>query len=50
MDSGILNLLQDPAGVPFYPVVFQALYVLTWALHALFVFLSLGSLGLSLYG
>ncbi|RBQ29627.1 hypothetical protein [Aliarcobacter vitoriensis] len=50
MDAGILNLLRDPAGVPFYPVVFQSLYVLTWALHALFVFLSLGSMGLSLYG
>lgn len=50
MDAGILNLLRDPAGVPFYPVVFQGLYILTWALHALFVFLSLGSMGLSIYG
>lgn len=50
MNADILNLLRDPAGVPFYPVVFQGLYILTWALHALFVFLSLGSLGLSLYG
>ena len=50
MNADILNLLRDPAGVPFYPVVFQGLYILTWALHALFVFLSIGSLGLSLYG
>ncbi len=50
MDATTLNLLRDPAGVPFYPVVFQALYVLTWALHAAFVLLSLGSMALSLYG
>ena len=50
MDASILLALRDPAGVPFYPVVFQALYVLTWALHAAFVFLALGSMGLSLYG
>ena len=50
MDASILLALRDPAGVPFYPLVFQALYVLTWALHAAFVFLALGSMGLSLYG
>ncbi|MBN2894394.1 MAG: hypothetical protein JXK05_00685 [Campylobacterales bacterium] len=50
MDAATLNLLRDPAGVPFYPVVFQALYVLTFALHAAFVLLSLGSMGLSLFG
>lgn len=50
MDATILNALRDPAGVPFYPVVFQALYILTWALHAAFVLLSLGAMGLSLYG
>lgn len=50
MDAATLNLLRDPAGVPFYPVVFQALYVLTWALHAAFVLLALGSMGLSLFG
>lgn len=50
MDAATLNLLRDPAGVPFYPVVFQALYVLTWALHAAFVLLALGSMGLSLVG
>lgn len=50
MDASTLLALRDPAGVPFYPVVFQGLYILTWALHAAFVFLSLGALGLSLYG
>ena len=50
MDAETLNLLRDPAGLPFYPVVFQGLYILTWAFHALFVFLALGSMGLSIYG
>ena len=50
IDAATLNLLRDPAGVPFYPVVFQALYVLTFALHAAFVLLALGSMGLSLFG
>ncbi len=50
MDASVLLALRDPAGVPFYPVVFQALYILTWALHAAFVLLALGSMGLSLYG
>ena len=50
MDAATLNRLRDPAGVPFYPVVFQALYVLTFALHAAFVLLALGSMGLSLVG
>ncbi|WP_331774367.1 hypothetical protein [Sulfurospirillum sp. 1612] len=50
MDATILNTLRDPAGVPFYPVVFQALYILTWALHIAFVLLAMGSMGLSLFG
>lgn len=50
MEGTILNVLRDPAGVPFYPVVFQGLYILTWALHAAFVLLAIGSFGLSLYG
>ena len=41
--SAMLQLLKDPMGVPFYPVVFQALMVLTFALHILFVNLSLGT-------
>jgi hypothetical protein len=50
MDASVLLALRDPAGVPFYPVVFQALYVLTWALHAAFVLLALGAVGLSIFG
>lgn len=50
MELSVLLALRDPAGIPFYPVVFQALYILTWALHIAFVLLSLGSAGLSLYG
>ncbi|QKF82007.1 hypothetical protein [Halarcobacter ebronensis] len=50
MDASVLLALRDPAGIPFYPVVFQVLYILTWALHAAFVLLALGSMGLSLYG
>ncbi|MDD5548926.1 MAG: hypothetical protein PHI79_04940 [Sulfurovaceae bacterium] len=50
MDATLINLMKDPAGVPFFPVVFQGLYILTWALHAAFVLLALGAFGLSLYG
>ncbi|WP_345972748.1 hypothetical protein [Sulfurimonas diazotrophicus] len=51
MDLGTtLNILRDPAGIPFYPVVFQGLYVLTWALHAAFVLLALGGMTLSIVG
>ncbi len=50
MDASVLLALRDPAGVPFYPVVFQVLYILTWALHAAFVLLALGSMGLSIVG
>jgi len=50
MDATILHALRDPAGVPFYPVVFQALYILTWALHAAFVLLAIGGMALSLVG
>lgn len=48
--SLVLHALRDPAGVPFYPVVFQALYILTWALHIAFVLLALGGMTLSLIG
>lgn len=50
MDATFINLMRDPAGVPFFPVVFQGLYILTWALHAAFVLLAIGALGLSVYG
>jgi hypothetical protein len=45
-----MNILRDPAGIPFYPVVFQGLYILTWALHAAFVLLALGGMTLSVVG
>ena len=51
MDIGlVLNTLRDPAGVPFYPIVFQALYILTWALHIAFVLLAVGGIPLALIG
>ena len=51
MDIGlVLNTLRDPAGVPFYPIVFQGLYILTWALHIAFVLLALGGIPLALIG
>lgn len=46
----MLQLLKDPMGVPFYPVVFQVLMVLTFALHILFVNLSLGATCLAVIG
>lgn len=46
----ILKVLQDPMGVPFYPVVFQVLMVLTFALHIIFVNFTLGTSFLSVYG
>lgn len=48
--SAMLQTLRDPMGVPFYPAVFQGLMVLTFALHILFVNLSLGALGLAIVG
>ncbi|MBI5596392.1 MAG: hypothetical protein HY928_09925 [Elusimicrobia bacterium] len=51
MQTGtMLSLLQDPMGVPFYPAVFQALMVLTFALHILFVNLSVGTTALAVFG
>ncbi len=51
MDTpAMLQLLKDPMGVPFYPVVFQILMVLTFALHILFVNLSLGATCLAVIG
>lgn len=51
MDIGlVLNTLRDPAGVPFYPIVFQVLYILTWALHIAFVLLAVGGIPLALIG
>ena len=51
MDTGtMIKTLQDPMGVPFFPGVFQALMVLIFALHIIFVNLALGTSFLSAYG
>ncbi|MDP3542737.1 MAG: hypothetical protein Q8T11_09765 [Elusimicrobiota bacterium] len=51
MDTpAMLQLLKDPMGVPFFPVVFQALMVLTFTLHILFVNLALGTTCLAVIG
>lgn len=41
--STMLQSLQDPAGIPSQPWIFQSLMVLTWAFHIAFVNLSLGT-------
>lgn len=48
--SAMLKTLQDPLGLPFYPLVFQILAVLTFALHITFVNFTVGTLFLSVYG
>jgi len=48
--SLFLDSLRDPMGLPFYPVVFQGLMVLTFALHILMINMVLGSLLLALWG
>jgi len=48
--AATLKFLQDPMGVPFYPVVFQALMVLTFSLHIVFVNLTLGTIFLAVLG
>ncbi|MBI5213215.1 MAG: hypothetical protein HY957_07580 [Nitrospirae bacterium] len=48
--STMIKLLQDPMGIPFYPVLFQVLMVLTFALHIMFVNFVLGTSFLSVYG
>ncbi len=51
MDTAMmLKVLQDPMGIPFYPIVFQILMVLTFALHILFVNFTLGTSFLAVYG
>ena len=51
VDVGVLLKAQtDPAGAPFYPVVMQILQVLTFALHILFVYTSIGGLFVAVYG
>ena len=46
----MIKTLQDPMGIPFYPVVFQLLMVLTFALHIIFVNFTVGASVLSVYG
>lgn len=46
----LLKTMQDPMGIPFYPVVFQFLMVLTFALHIMFVNFTLGASFFALYG
>ncbi len=48
--SEIIKSMQDPSGIPFYPVVFQFLMVLTFAIHIIFVNLTIGSSFLAVYG
>lgn len=47
--SVFLNNMRDPAGVPFYPVIFQVLMVLTFALHIVMVNLVVGSIFVALW-
>ncbi len=50
MNAGsMLKALQDPMGVPFYPLVFQVLLVFTFALHIIFVNLVIGGVFISIY-
>lgn len=51
METGtMLKSLQDPMGIPFYPIVFQVLMVLTFALHILFINFTLGTSFVAAYG
>lgn len=50
MDGVILEGLRDPAGLPFYPQVFLALSVLTFAMHIFTVQLMLGASGVTIWG
>lgn len=46
----ILQSMRDPLGVPFYPIVFQGLAVLTFALHIVFVNLVIGGALVAAWG
>ncbi len=51
MDTpALIKTLQDPMGIPFFPVVFQALMVLTFSLHILLVNATVGAAALAVYG
>ncbi len=47
--SQYLSMMRDPAGVPFYPIVFQVLMVLTFCLHILVVNIVVGGSFLALW-
>ena len=46
----MLKAMPDPAGAPFFPVTMQLLQVLTWILHMIFVYTSVGGLFFTIYG
>ncbi|MDE2492217.1 MAG: hypothetical protein KGM24_15320 [Elusimicrobia bacterium] len=46
----MLKGMTDPMGIPFYPIAFEVLGVLTFALHILLVNVSLGAVALAVYG
>ncbi|UQB42968.1 hypothetical protein JX580_03500 [Thiomicrospira microaerophila] len=48
--TDMMYALRNPAGVPFYPIVFIALGVLTFAMHIFFVQLMLGTGAITAYG
>jgi hypothetical protein len=48
--STMLHALQDPAGIPSPPWIFQSLLVLTWAFHIAFVNLALGTALIGIIG
>lgn len=48
--NAMINMLQDPMGIPFYPILFQVLMILTFSLHIMFVNFVIGTSFLSVYG
>ena len=47
--SQYVNMMRDPAGLPFFPIVFQFLMVLTFALHIIMINLVVGGISLSIW-
>lgn len=47
--SQFLNSLRDPSGVPFYPIVFQFLMVLTFTLHIMAINVVVGGLFVAIW-
>lgn len=45
----IMNTMRDSAGLPAHPSIFQALMLLTWVFHIVFVHLTLGAAGLAIW-